>query len=178
MAIQAYYQVPKEIFKMDLSSDAKLLLMEMLDKLKLSMRPENKKNFTDKAGVPFIRLAQETMGSFLHRSLKTVRKAISELIRAGLVIQRRVGLGCCNIYYLAEVLRNLVSPTEREHATVQERKAAPLNNNNFKKHEYRGYDTQKREMQKKYGKYGNLNAHQYTQREYTREQLESLVDQI
>lgn len=145
---QAFYQVPKSVMKMNLTSDAKVLLVELLDKVKLSMLPQNKKNFQEKDGTPFVRMSQAKMSEFLGKSAKTVRKAIRQLIEAKLIVQKRIGLGCCNIYYVAENLIKLVFPTEREGSTQPERHPSPPINNNPKKNETIGYIGQQNKKKK------------------------------
>lgn len=139
---QAYYQVPKNILSLPLSSDAKLLLIELLDKTKLSMLPANRKGFQDEQGRPFVRMAQATMSKLLGRSAKTVRKALRQLIDAKLIIQRRLGLGKANIYYVAQNLLDAILPyslTERERSFPTERNHRPTNKNNPSKYNSSGY---------------------------------------
>lgn len=172
---QPFYQTPKHILQMALSSDAKLLLIELLDKVKLSMRPENQRNFTDKAGRPFVRMAQSTMCTLLRRSAKTVRKSLNELISAGLLLKKRIGLGCCNIYYLSESLLDSISPTERELSPASDRYAGFSNNNNPKKNHTKDYVHKQKQLKNERKR---VYAHQYTQNEYTREELSHLIEVI
>lgn len=140
---QAYYQFPKSVMKLNLSSDAKIILMELIDKHKLSSLPANAKNFTDENGVPFVRVSRATMATWIGRSLVTVRKSINELIKAGLLLQKRLGLTKCNLYYLSTSLRDwlktLALSTDRKPSAPQGTNQSPSNNNNSLKIDSMGH---------------------------------------
>lgn len=179
----AFYATPKTVLgDKKLTPEARLLFAELLDKMKLSMKPENRKGFTDKEGRPFVRMAQQTMACFLGKSLPTVRKALKELAAAGLIAVRRVGLTCCNIYYIAQALMDAYFSTEGKDSCEPDRKDAPRNknepSNTDKKSFYKDAKGKKEELRGKYGPYGHLTAQQYTQREYTREELNQLIEVI
>lgn len=176
---QSFYQTPKSILQLPISSDAKLLMIELLDKFKLSLLPQNKKNFTDKDGTPFVRVARQTMTKWIGRSLPSVRKAINELVNVGVIVQKRLGLTKCNLYYLAgdllEWVKNLVFSTERNNSLPSDAKQIPANNNNPTKNYSKSYG--KQNEKKNYGKKGVL-AQQYSQRHYDPSFFESMIEKI
>jgi len=95
----AFYQLPKPLFSEDkyqeLSIEAKLLYSLMRDRYRLSV----KNNWRDAMGV-FIKMTRKAICGLLKRSEPTVRKIIAELIRFGLIIEKRVGLTQCNKIYV------------------------------------------------------------------------------
>ena len=99
MATLAYFTVPKlldtdEKFK-HLSVEARYLYANMRDTLKLSI----KNNWQDQHGF-FIKMKRTTMADLLNKSVPTVRKIVKELIGAGLINERRVGLTQANRFYI------------------------------------------------------------------------------
>lgn len=99
MATLAYFTVPKildtdEKYK-KLSVEARYLYAHMRDTLKLSI----KNNWQDQLGF-FIKMSRSRMAELLNRSVPTVRKIVRELISAGLIKERRVGLTQANRFYI------------------------------------------------------------------------------
>lgn len=171
MTQAAFYQFPKELFKKPLTCEAKIILIELIDKVKLSSRPENKKAFSSN-GEPFARVSRQTIAGWISKSLPTVRKAINELVAAGLIIQKRLGLTKCNIYFLAESVKRLVFSTERKASCLPDKNQIPANKNNPKNNNFTSLTPPPR-TQKPSKRL--LNAQNYEQRVYTRDQLMSLV---
>jgi len=95
----AYFTIPKPLFKnaqySSISIEAKTLYGYMRDRLGLSII----NGWKDERGT-FILMARKSIAEFLKRSLPTVRKIIRELIGAGLIRERRMGLTKCNRIYV------------------------------------------------------------------------------
>jgi len=95
----SYCAYPKPFFTNEaykkLSNDAKTLYAIMRDRFNLSQ----KNGWQDERGT-FILMARKAIAEFLNRSLPTVRKIIRELISAGLIAEKRIGLTHCNHIYV------------------------------------------------------------------------------
>lgn len=131
MATLAYFTVPKLLDTDEryrtLSVEARYLYAHMRDTLKLSI----KNNWQDRLGY-FIKMSRARMGELLHRSAPTVRKIVRELIAAGLIRERRVGLTQANRFYIqplpGETLEDLSLPKKAVSPSGQKPDFAPDRN--------------------------------------------------
>lgn len=121
MADQAYFTVPKLLVKhpafKTLSVEAKFLYAYFRDTHKLSVLNEWK----DEAGT-YIKLARQSIATLVGKSLPTVRRIIAELILAGLIRERRMGLTQCNRIYV----QPLPGETLDDLAPKRKKPAQPL----------------------------------------------------
>lgn len=137
---QAYFTVPK-ILETDaryssLSLGARYLYGHLRDTLKLSIM----NNWRDEVGT-YVKVARETMATFLHVSLPTVLKYIKELVKIGLIVDVRKGLTECNQIYVqlldGESESDLVSrgkedPNSRgKQGFTPDKKTFAANNRNY-----------------------------------------------
>lgn len=195
----AYYAIPKPLFTdprfINLSIEAKTLYGFMRDRLKLSLKNDG---WQDTIGT-YILMARKTMAEFLRKSLPTVRKIVAELIGAGLLREKRMGLTKCNRIYVqllpGETANDFQPGIETNDISAKkadfslERKPVASNNGNSKEINKRGYErhqkNEKSTEQRRGGgsqtrsKYqSTVPAQQYEQREYSREYLYSLFEVI
>lgn len=181
MATLAYFSIPKILdtdpLYENLSIHAKYLYGRMRDTFKLSVR----NNWKDKLGV-YIKLTRETMAKLLKISQPTLRKVLQELADAGLIIDVRIGLTQCNRIYVqflpGETEEDFQSgekkaaPTGKKQGPVPDRNGFATNNRNLTNHDHTNNNHRPRWGQK------TVLAQQYTQREYTKEELNQLIEVI
>lgn len=99
MATLAYFTVPKALdqppYSKILSVQARYLYGRLRDTHKLSAR----NGWRDEMGI-YVKMARKTIAELFEISLPTCRKLIAELLRAGLILEKRVGLTRCNHIYV------------------------------------------------------------------------------
>lgn len=127
-----YYQVPQELFsnvlyKDNLNSDSKLLYAFLLDRLTLSQ----KHNWYDEANNIYLIFTREEVQEKLNLSDKTVTKAFKQLSNAGLVKEKRQGLGKPNLIYVGKI--KLQEPNNLQ---LQNRKNYDSRVGNFTRNQY------------------------------------------
>lgn len=140
MASLAYFTVPKLLDTdpryTSLSVEARYLYAHMRDTMKLSLM----NNWRDRLGV-YIKMSRERMAALLGKSLPTVRKVLSELKKAGLIIDIRMGLTRCNRIYVQllpgeqesdlQPARKETPPSVEKPGFTPDRNAFSGNNRNF-----------------------------------------------
>lgn len=181
MATLAYFSIPK-ILDTDpryegLSIHAKYLYGRMRDTRKLSV----KNRWQDKLGV-YIKLTRQTMATLLKISLPTLRKVLGELVSAGLIIDVRKGLTQCNHIYVQllpmETEEDVPSgekegmPPAKKQGFIPDRNGFAGSKRNPTNPDHTNSDYRPRWGQK------TVLAQQYTQRDYTREELSQLIEII
>lgn len=181
MATLSYFSVPKMLDTdpryQTLSTNAKYLYCHMRDRFKLSLQ----NNWRDQLGV-YIKYSREAMAVLIKVSLPTLRKVLQELINARLIVDVRKGLTKCNHIYVqllpGEEEKDLYSgrktgmPSTEKQGFIPDRNAFSPNNHNPNNPNFNNNDYRPRWGQK------TVLAQQYTQREYTKEQLEQLIEII
>ena len=108
-----YYQFPKWLFTLDISSDSKLLYMLLLDRYKLSL----KNNFIDENNRVYIFYSRDSVEKELNISHPTCINLFKQLKTIGLLEEKKQGRGKANIIYLKSIdinseikkLKNLTS---------------------------------------------------------------------
>lgn len=108
-----YYQFPKWLFTLDISSDSKLLYMLLLDRYKLSL----KNNFIDENNRVYIFYSRDSVEKELNISHPTCINLFKQLKTVGLLEEKKQGRGKANIIYLKSIdinseikkLKNLTS---------------------------------------------------------------------
>lgn len=100
----SFYMLPKilifdDLFK-ELSSDAKILYVCLLDRIDLS----NKNGWRDSEGRVFIIFTIEEIMKSLNKSNKTAVKIMKELDDIGLIERKRQGLGKPNLIYVMDFM--------------------------------------------------------------------------
>lgn len=97
----SFYQIPKSFFHnieyITMSSEAKLAYTLLYDLLELSAQ----NNWVNDEGEVYIKLSREKLMLRLNiRSKTTASKVMKELIRKGLIEEKRVGVNKCNEIYI------------------------------------------------------------------------------
>jgi len=95
-----FYQVPKALFKnpvyKGLSLGAKLMYSILRDRLDISV----KNNWKDKNGYIYLVFSIEELSALLEINKETVTKYKRELVKYGLIIDKRIGQGKSNLIYI------------------------------------------------------------------------------
>ena len=177
MSNVAFFAIPK-VLNTDskyasLSVEAKYLYGLMRDRFKLSV----KNRFKDTVGT-FIYMPRKVMSGFLKKSLPTIRKFVAELVKVGLIIEKRMGLTKCNKIYvqlLPGEKEGDFQTKEKPYFTPERNEVSPSNHNpsyiNLRGYQQGGKNEKKRPQK-------TVLAQQYTQREYSKEFYASLFEQI
>lgn len=172
MTQAAFMTVPKQLLTdkkyQSLNADAILLYSALVDRLKLSIK--NGKQWQDKHGNPFIYFTRKAMCSLLKKSEPYVRKMISLLKDCGLLIEQRQGLTKPNVLFPV-LLESDMRSTKNDDFTP-ERNSCSGNKTDISKKDKKEYTTPTKYPKKP------LLGQQYSQRQYTREQLMRLVEDI
>lgn len=92
-----YAQAPFSVLESGLSPNAKLLLIWLIDRIRMSQAHDQ---YIDEQGMPFVWAKQETMAGWLGISTNQVATHLRSLEEAGFIRQRRVGLGQANRIYI------------------------------------------------------------------------------
>ena len=102
-----FFRFPKRLFNdpvlNELSSDAKLLYMILLDRRCLS--DSNRNEWTDENGCVFIYFTIKEIMSLIKRGNKKVNELLKELEDKYLIERRHRGLGKPNMIYVYDLLR-------------------------------------------------------------------------
>lgn len=177
METLAYRTIPKmldtdQVYK-KMSVEAKYLYSYMRDLFKLSV----KNKWQDKKGI-FIKLTREKIGELLGRSLPTVRKILKELVKAKLIIDIRLGLTLCNKIYVQLLPGETIEDfqTRKNQGFTTDRNDFTPNKNNPSKELFKS--PYREPMRERKPEKRRVTAQQYNQREYTREELNALFDNI
>lgn len=80
-----------------MSNDAKVLYAYLKNLINLSVQNDK---FKDEREIPFVKCSRKTMEAILCKSDKTVKKAVDELLNAGLIEEKRFGQGKTNHIYV------------------------------------------------------------------------------
>lgn len=99
--IPHYLPYPAYLLQLDISHTAKTLYALLLNRVTLSQ----KNDWCDEYGRVFILFTLDAMSQEMHRSLTTIKKALSELDQIGLLERRRVDFGRPNHLYVKVMIR-------------------------------------------------------------------------
>lgn len=119
-----FYKLPQNLVHSKLyrgvSSDAKLLYSVLLDRYQLSL----KNNWVDDDGKVYIVYTREDICEMLHRSMPTVRNAISQLKEFKLIEEIRMGQGHANHIYVLKTVGKYTYPQRKNQTekNLQSRK--------------------------------------------------------
>ena len=183
----AYLTVPKVLFTderyKDLPSDAILLYSALQDRVKLSMK--NKGQWINKKGEAFIYYTRKAMCQLLKKSEPYIRKMVDALKAVGLIKEKRQGLTKPNIIYVSVLVETEKQSKENRASAPERNEVSPNNpypNKPYKKTFSKGkqespYGCRDGEMWQENGQM-MIFQHGYSQRHYTREELNSLIEVI
>ena len=104
--IPPYMAYPKFLLKLNISETAKLVYMLLLDRARLSMK---NKDWQDEKGRVFVRYTIPDLARDIGKGETTVKKALNQLVRQGLICKESQGAGLPNRIYVKIQAEN--SPT-------------------------------------------------------------------
>ena len=101
-----YMAYPRFLLDVDISETAKLVYMLLLDRARLSMKNET---WQDEKGRVFVRYTIPDLARDIGKGETTVKKALIQLVRQGLILKQSLGPGQPNKIYVK--IRTENSPT-------------------------------------------------------------------
>lgn len=104
--IPPYMAYPKFLLKVNISETAKLVYMLLLDRARLSMK---NRDWQDESGRVFVLYTIPNLATDMGKGETTVKKALNQLVRQGLICKQSLGPGQPNKIYLKIQAEN--SPT-------------------------------------------------------------------
>ena len=137
-----YMAYPKFLLKVDISETAKLVYMLLLDRARLSMK---NKEWQDEQGRVFVLYTIPNLAKDIGKGETTVKKALNQLLKQGLILKQSLGPGQPNKIYVKIQTEN--SPTGQVEKRLTGRaffdpksgRKVPANNNKRNKY-VRNYD--------------------------------------
>ena len=104
--IPPYMAYPKFLLKLNISETTKLVYILLLDRARLSMKNET---WQDEKGHVFVRYTIPDLARDIGKGETTVKKALIQLVRQGLILKQSLGPGQPNKIYVKIRIEN--SPT-------------------------------------------------------------------
>ena len=92
-----YMAYPRFLLKVDISETAKLVYMLLLDRARLSMKNED---WQDDKGRVFVLYTIPALARDIGKGETTVKKALNQLVRHGLILKQSQGAGLPNKIYV------------------------------------------------------------------------------
>ena len=104
--IPPYMAYPRFLLDVDISETAKLVYMLMLDRARMSMK---NKDWQDEMGRVFVLYTIPNLAKDIGKGETTVKKALNQLVKQGLILKQSLGPGQPNKIYVKIPAEN--SPT-------------------------------------------------------------------
>lgn len=104
--IPPYMAYPKFLLKVSISETAKLVYILLLDRARLSMK---NREWQDESGCVFVLYTIPALAKDIGKGETTVKKALNQLTKQGLILKQSLGPGQPNIIYVKIQAEN--SPT-------------------------------------------------------------------
>ena len=104
--IPPYMAYPRFLLDVDISETAKLVYMLMLDRARMSMK---NKDWQDEMGRVFVLYTIPNLAKDIGKGETTVKKALNQLVKQGLILKQSLGPGQPNKIYVKIQAEN--SPT-------------------------------------------------------------------
>ena len=104
--IPPYMAYPRFLMNVDISETAKLVYMLLLDRARLSMK---NREWQDESGCVFVLYTIPSLARDIGKGETTVKKALNQLVKQGLILKQSLGLGQPNKIYVKIQAEN--SPT-------------------------------------------------------------------
>ena len=101
-----YMAYPKFLLKVNISETAKLVYMLLLDRARLSMK---NRDWQDESGRVFVLYTIPNLAKDIGKGETTVKKALNQLVKQGLILKQSLGPGQPNKIYVKIPAEN--SPT-------------------------------------------------------------------
>ena len=140
--IPPYMAYPKFMLKLNISETAKLVYMLLLDRARLSMKNGD---WQDEQGRVFVLYTIPNLAKDIGKGETTVKKALNQLLKQGLILKQSLGLGQPNKIYVKIQTEN--SPTGQTEkrltggAFFDPKTGRKVPSNNNKRNKYiRNYD--------------------------------------
>ena len=137
-----YMAYPKFLLKVDISETAKLVYMLLLDRTRLSMKNGD---WQDESGRVFILYTIPALAKDIGKGETTVKKALNQLLKQGLILKQSLGPGQPNkIYVKIQTENSLTRQAEKSlpgRAFFDPKSGRKVPTNNNKRNKYvRNYD--------------------------------------
>ena len=97
---------PKFLLKLNISETAKLVYILLLDRARLSMK---NREWQDESGCVFVLYSIPSLARDIGKGETTVKKALNQLVKQGLILKQSLGPGQPNKIYVKIQAEN--SPT-------------------------------------------------------------------
>ena len=107
--IPPYMAYPRFLLDVDISETAKLVCMLLLDRARMSMK---NKDWQDEQGRVFVLYTIPNLAKDIGKGETTVKKALNQLVKQGLILKQSLGPGQPNKIYVKIQAEN--SPTGQE----------------------------------------------------------------
>ena len=104
--IPPYMAYPRFLMNVDISETAKLVYILLLDRARLSMK---NKDWQDESGCVFVLYTIPNLARDIGKGETTVKKALNQLLKQGLILKQSLGPGQPNKIYVKIQTEN--SPT-------------------------------------------------------------------
>ena len=104
--IPPYMAYPRFLMNVDISETAKLVYILLLDRARLSMK---NREWQDESGCVFVLYTIPSLARDIGKGETTVKKALNQLVRQGLILKQSLGPGQPNKIYVKIQAEN--SPT-------------------------------------------------------------------
>ena len=95
--VPPYMAYPKFLLKVDISETAKLVYMLLLDRARLSMK---NRDWQDEQGRVFVLYTIPNLAKDIGKGETTVKKALNQLVKQGLILKQSLGPGQPNKIYV------------------------------------------------------------------------------
>ena len=140
--IPPYMAYPRFLLDVDISETAKLVYMLLLDRARMSMK---NKDWQDEMGRVFVLYTIPNLAKDIGKGETTVKKALNQLVKQGLILKQSLGPGQPNKIYVKIQAEN--SPTGQAEKRLtggaffdsKAGRKVPPNNNKSNKYE-RNYE--------------------------------------
>ena len=110
--IPPYMAYPRFLLDVDISETAKLVYMLMLDRARMSMK---NKDWQDEMGRVFVLYTIPNLAKDIGKGETTVKKALNQLVKQGLILKQSLGPGQPNKIYVK-------IPAENSHTGQAEKR--------------------------------------------------------
>ena len=134
--IPPYMAYPRFLMNVDISETAKLVYILLLDRARLSMK---NREWQDESGCVFVLYTIPSLARDIGKGETTVKKALNQLVRQGLILKQSLGPGQPNKIYVKIQAENSPTGKAEKHPTggaffdqKAGRKVPPSNNKSNK----------------------------------------------
>ena len=112
--IPPYMAYPKFLLKLNISETAKIVYVLLLDRARLSMK---NKDWQDEQGRVFVLYTIPDLAKDIGKGETTVKKALNQLVKQGLILKQSLGPGQPNKIYVKIQAENSPTGKAEKHPT-------------------------------------------------------------